>query len=343
LVRADSLECLAGCDLVIETIVETAEVKRRIYQQLEAQLSPETVLVSNTSTIPISSLGRSLEHPGRFCGMHFFNPVRLMRLVEIVRGDQTTDQTVATVVEHAKRVGKMPLVVRDSPGFLVNRLLSPYLNESLELLIAGAAIADIDRAAERFGMPLGPLALYDLVGVDTSFFAGRTLWEAFPDRIAVLPVLPALFRKGRLGRKSGAGFYRYEPGAQRGEPDPVVPQLLEPYVRRTRDFSQDEITERLFLPMLLEATRLLESNIVHDVRDVDLGLIYGLGFPAERGGLLFWADRLGAARIVAMLEPYAALGSRFQPTQWLLDMAHHGRSFYENVPAEVRVHPGESS
>jgi 3-hydroxyacyl-CoA dehydrogenase len=340
--RAASLDDLADCDFVVETVVENAEVKRRIYEQLEPHLSPQAVLVSNTSTIPISSLARSLEHPERFCGMHYFNPVRHMRLAEVIRGDLTSDATVATVVEHAKRIGKMPIVVHDSPGFLVNRLLSPYLNESLELLIAGAAIADIDGAAERFGMPLGPLALYDLVGVDTSFYAGRTLWEAFPDRIAALPVLPALFRKGRLGRKSGSGFYRYEPGSKHREPDPRVPELLEPYVRRTREISEEEITERLFLPMLLEATRLLESGVVRDVRDIDLGMIYGLGFPAERGGLLFWADSLGAARIVTMLEPHARLGSRFQPTAWLLDMAAHGRKFYDSVPAEVRIHPKES-
>jgi 3-hydroxyacyl-CoA dehydrogenase/enoyl-CoA hydratase/carnithine racemase len=340
--RAASLDDLADCDFVVETVVETAEVKRRIYEQLEPHLAPQAVLVSNTSTILISSLARSVKHPERFCGMHYFNPVRHMRLVEVIRGDLTSDTTVATVVDHAKRIGKMPIVVHDSPGFLVNRLLSPYLNESLELLIAGAAITDIDRVAEQFGMPLGPLALYDLVGVDTSFYAGRTLWEAFPDRIAALPVLPALFRKGRLGRKSGFGFYRYDPGSKRGEPDPRVPELLEPYVRRTREISEKEITERLFLPMLLEATRLLESGVVRDVRDIDLGMIYGLGFPAERGGLLFWADTLDAARIVAMLEPYARLGSRLQPTAWLLDMAAHGRKFYDSVPAEVRIHPKES-
>jgi 3-hydroxyacyl-CoA dehydrogenase/enoyl-CoA hydratase/carnithine racemase len=340
LVRAESLDCLADCGLIVETVVETAEVKRRIYQQLETRIPPETIVVSNTSTIPISSLARGLEHPGRFCGMHFFNPVPHRRLVEVVRGDQTTDQTVATVVQHAKRIGKMPIVVHDSPGFLVNRLLASYLNESLELLIAGATIQDIDGAAERFGMPWGPLALIDLVGVDTSFFAGRTLWEAFPDRIAVLPVLPALFRKGRLGRKSGAGFYRYPPGASRGELDPAVAALLEPYVRRVREIPQEEITERLFLPMLLEATRLLEAGVVRDVRDVDLGLIYGLGFPADRGGLLFWADSLGTAQVVAMLESHAPSGSRFQPTPWLLEMASRGGSFYEGVPDGARVRPG---
>ena len=337
--RADSLAELADCDLIVESVVETAEVKRRIYQQLETHVPSTTVLVSNTSTIPISSLSHSLKHPERFCGMHYFNPVRYMRLVEIVRGDLTSDQTVATVVQHALRIGKMPIVVHDSPGFLVNRLLSPYLNESLELLIAGASITDIDRAAERMGMPLGPLALIDLVGVDTSFFAGRTLWEAFPDRITPLPVLPALFRKGRLGCKSGAGFYRYEPDQSRGQPDATVIDLLEPYVRRSRTISPDEITHRLFLPMLLEATRLLQERIVRDVRDIDLGMIYGLGFPAERGGLLFWADSLGAARIVAMLQPYQSLGSRFQPTPWLLDMARQDRRFYDDLPPATRVLP----
>jgi 3-hydroxyacyl-CoA dehydrogenase/enoyl-CoA hydratase/3-hydroxybutyryl-CoA epimerase/3-hydroxyacyl-CoA dehydrogenase/enoyl-CoA hydratase/3-hydroxybutyryl-CoA epimerase/enoyl-CoA isomerase len=236
----------------------------------------------------------------------------------------------------------MPIVVSDSPGFLVNRLLSPYLNESLELLIAGAHIEDIDRAAERFGMPLGPLALYDLVGIDTSFYAGRTLWEAFPDRIAVLPVLPALFRSGRLGQKAGVGFYRYDPGAKRGRPDPQVDQLLEPYVRRTREISMQEISDRLFLPVLLEATRVLEAGIIRDVRDVDLGMIYALGFPSDRGGLLFWADQLGAERIVQMLKPYESLGSRFHPTELLLDMARRRSKFYDSVPAEARIPQGKA-
>ncbi len=341
--RAESIDQLADCDLVLEAVVETAEVKRRLYQRLEPLLPAQAVVGSNTSTIPISSLADCLEHPDRFCGIHFFNPVRHMRLVEVIRGDRTSDATVATVVAHAKRLGRMPIVVNDSPGFLVNRLLSPYLNESLELLIAGATIEEIDGVAEEFGMPLGPLALYDLIGIDTSFYAGRTLWEAFPERIAVLPVLPALFRKGRLGQKAGAGFYRYESGSMRGQGDPLVAELLEPYIRRKREISKQEISDRLFLPVLLEATRVLEAGVVRDVRDVDLGMIYGLGFPADRGGLLFWADCLGAAQIVERLEPYAPSGSRFQPTELLLEMAREGRRFYDTVPPEARVRPGDAA
>jgi 3-hydroxyacyl-CoA dehydrogenase/enoyl-CoA hydratase/3-hydroxybutyryl-CoA epimerase/3-hydroxyacyl-CoA dehydrogenase/enoyl-CoA hydratase/3-hydroxybutyryl-CoA epimerase/enoyl-CoA isomerase len=341
--RADSIERLADCDLILEAVVETAEVKRRLYQRLEPLLPEYAVIGSNTSTIPITSLAGCLAHPDRFCGIHFFNPVRHMRLVEVIRGERTSDSTIATVVAHAKRLGKMPIVVNDSPGFLVNRLLAPYLNESLELLIAGAAIEEIDRVAERFGMPLGPLALYDLIGIDTSFYAGRTIWEAFPDRIAVQPVLPALFRKGRLGQKAGAGFYRYEAGSTRWQPDPLVAELLEPYVRPGRAISPSEIEDRLLLPVLLEATRVLEAGVVRDIRDVDLGMIYGLGFPADQGGLLFWADTLGAAEIVRRLEPYASLGSRFQPTALLRQMAREDRRFYDGVPPEARVQPGGSA
>lgn len=325
---AASLEELADCDLVLEAVVETADVKRRIYQQLEPKLKPHAVLASNTSTLPISSLARSLDRPERFCGMHFFNPVRLMRLVEVIRGEQTSDETIALAAAHARRIGKMPIVVSDSPGFLVNRLLAPYLSESLELLCEGAAIEQIDLAAEQFGMPLGPLALYDLVGIDTSFYAGRTMWEAFPDRIAALPVLPALFRKGRMGRKSGAGFYRYEPGEPRGQRDPIAEKLLEPYVRRPREHSLQEIGDRLLLPVVLEATRVLREGIVRDVRNVDLAMIYALGFPAERGGLLFWADTLGAARLIEMLAPFQSVGRRFEPTEELIAMAREKRSFY---------------
>ena len=198
---------VAACDLIIEAIVENIDVKKQVYAKLEPLLGPRAILASNTSTIPISDLARQLSHPERFCGIHFFNPVRRMKLVEVIRGEKTSDQTVATAVSYAKRIGKSPIVVNDGPGFLVNRLLLPYMNESLELLAEGAKIPDIEKAAQKFGMPMGPITLYDVVGLDTAFYAGRTMWEAFPDRIGASPILPALVKAGRLGQKSGAGFF----------------------------------------------------------------------------------------------------------------------------------------
>ena len=325
-------EPLAPCDLVIESVVENAVVKQQIYQRLESRLDPAAILASNTSTLPISSLARGLQRPARFCGLHFCNPVRIMLLVEVIRGQQTSDQTIATAVSHLKRIGKLPIVVQDGPGFLVNRLLSPYLNEALQLLCEGVSIEDLDQAALAFGMPLGPMALYDLIGIDTAFYAGRTMWEAFPDRIAVTPVLPAFMKAGRLGHKTGRGFYAYPHGFHQPQSDPAAVRLFEPYVRRRQTYSPEEITQRLMLPFLLEATRVLEDGLLSDAGDVDLGMIFGLGFPAAKGGLLFWADTLRAATIIEMLQPFHKLGTRFQPTALLLQMAREGRTFYEELP-----------
>ncbi len=322
---------VASADVVIEAIVENLEVKRQIYGRLEPLLREDAILASNTSTIPITQLAAELERPEQFCGIHFFNPVRKMKLVEVIRGEKTSDQTVATAVAYAKRLGKSPIVVNDGPGFLVNRLLLPYMNEALELIVKGAQIKDIEKVAKQFGMPMGPITLYDMVGLDTAFYAGRTMWEAFPDRISASPILPALVKAGRLGRKSGLGFFSYQNKKKRAQPDPDLQQYVEPYMQEeTREFTAAEIESRLFLPMLLEATRVLEEKLVRDVRDVDLGLIFGIGFPPFKGGLLYWADTLGAANIVEALKPLEDMGLRAQPTPLLLEMAAAGKKFYDS-------------
>ncbi len=252
-----------------------------------------------------------------------------MALVEVIRGRDTSDETVATAVAYAKSIGKSPIVVHDGPGFLVNRLLLPFLNEALELISDGAPIPMIEKASKDFGMPMGPLALYDMVGNDTSFYAGRVMWEAYPDRITASPILPAMIKSGRLGQKSGRGFFVYKDGKGRGEPDPTLDKLISGYIRGTQKFTKEEVTDRLFLPMVLEATRILTEKLVRDVRDVDLGVIFGLGFPPFKGGLLFWADSVGAAKIVERLKPLENLGERMKPTPMLLEMARNGRKFYD--------------
>jgi 3-hydroxyacyl-CoA dehydrogenase/enoyl-CoA hydratase/carnithine racemase len=319
---------LAACDLVIEAVVENADVKKQLYARLEPLLSDEAILASNTSTIPITTLASGLKRPERFCGVHFFNPVRKMQLVEVIRGEKTSDETVASAVAHAKRIGKMPIVVRDGPGFLVNRLLFPYMNEALILMGEGASIRDIDRAARDFGMPMGPIALYDMVGLDTAVYAGATMWQAFPDRIVPSPILPALVKAGRLGQKNGLGFYSYAKRKDRPEPDPELPKLLKDYLGGPRSFDAEELAHRLFMPMLLEATRVLAAGLVRDVRDIDLGLIFGLGFPPFKGGLLFWADTLGAKKILEIVQPLAEKYPRLKPTPLLEEMASQGKRFY---------------
>ncbi|HQU41601.1 MAG TPA: 3-hydroxyacyl-CoA dehydrogenase NAD-binding domain-containing protein, partial [Pirellulales bacterium] len=318
-----------NCDLVIEAVVENPKVKGELYQRIEPLLGDQTILASNTSAISIGRLAEKLKRPDRFCGIHFFNPVRKMPLVEVIRGPKTSNETVATAVAFAKAVGKSPIVVNDGPGFLVNRLLLPYMNEALELILDGVEIKAIESAAKAFGMPMGPITLYDVVGLDTAYYAGQVMHEAFPDRIGESPLLAAMVKAGRLGQKTGTGFFAYKDKKEgRGSPDPALADVVKPLLRGQTRLSEQQVIERLFLPMVLEATRILEEQKVRDPRDVDLGLIYGIGFPPFKGGLLFWADTLGAAKIVEMLQPYQSLGKRYQPTPMLAEMAKSGQMFY---------------
>lgn len=323
------LAALADRDLVIEAIVENEEAKVATYRQLEPLLAPDALLASNTSTISISRMAKAVSRPENFAGMHFFNPVDRMPLVEVVRGEATGDRTVATLVALAKRIGKTPIVVRDCPGFVVNRILFTYLNESLALLEEGAEPRAVDRAATTFGMPMGPLALNDLVGLDTSLYAGRVINSAFPDRAVSTRLLDELVQAGRLGQKSGAGFYAYAKGP-RGADDPAFAEILGRVRSGRRTFSEEELTDRLFLPMVTEASRILEEGIVRDPGDVDMGMVLGTGFPAYRGGLLRWADGVGLGRILQRLARYEGLGKRFQPTEQMRRLAAAGRGFYSD-------------
>jgi 3-hydroxyacyl-CoA dehydrogenase/enoyl-CoA hydratase/carnithine racemase len=333
---ATRMAAIAECDLVIESVLERADIKRQVLVDIERTVGPATIIATNTSTNPIAKLAEPLRDPSRFCGIHFFNPVRRMTLVEVIRGPATSDGTVAAAVAHVKRLGKCPIVVRDSPGFLVNRVLMPYLHESVEMLREGVEAARIDRVARGFGMPMGPIELYDMIGLDTAFYAGLVLSAAYGDRIEASPLIPALVKSGRLGRKSGAGFYHYGTGgrlpksgqaARVERPDEGVARLIRPYALPGRDTSDATIADRLLLPMLLEALRVLDEGIVRDGRDVDLAVIHALGFPAFRGGLLAWGDSLGAAEVVRRLEPLADLGVRMHPTPRLLAMAAGGEPF----------------
>jgi 3-hydroxyacyl-CoA dehydrogenase/enoyl-CoA hydratase/3-hydroxybutyryl-CoA epimerase/3-hydroxyacyl-CoA dehydrogenase/enoyl-CoA hydratase/3-hydroxybutyryl-CoA epimerase/enoyl-CoA isomerase len=325
---------LCHSDIIIEAIYENREAKQHLYARLEPLMRDNAILASNTSTIPITQLAEGLERPEQFCGLHFFNPVRQMPLVEVIRGETTSDQTVVTAVAFARKLGKSPIVMNDGPGFLVNRLLLPYMNEAALMLCEGADLPKIEKAAKSFGMPMGPFTLYDVVGMDVAVHAGRTMAEAFPDRVVPAQIVQQLVDLGRLGQKTGKGFFDYGPSRggkpPRGVDSPEVAALVEQCRGGgAQKFSSEQITDRLFLPMLVEATRVLEDGIVHDVRDVDLGLILGIGFPPFHGGLFFWADTIGAATIVEKLKQYAPLGKRFEPTAMLTKLAESGSRFYD--------------
>jgi 3-hydroxyacyl-CoA dehydrogenase / enoyl-CoA hydratase / 3-hydroxybutyryl-CoA epimerase / enoyl-CoA isomerase len=322
-----SLAAMADRDVVIEAVIENEAAKVDLYRQLEPLLRDDTILASNTSTISITRMAQSVKRPEQFAGMHFFNPVDRMQLVEVIRGERTSDQTVVTLVALAKRIGKTPIVVRDCPGFLVNRILFPYLNESLVLLEEGAEPRAVDKAATAFGMPMGPITLNDLVGLDTSLYAGKVVNTAFADRAKTTRILDELVAAGRLGQKSGAGFYNYAKGS-RGADDPAFTAILERCRTGRRNISIEEITDRLFLPMLVEASRVLEEGIVREPSDMDMGLILGIGFPAFHGGILRWAGTLGLDKVLEKLKRYEGLGPRFHPTAQLRALGSSGKGFY---------------
>lgn len=324
-----SLRMIQGADVVIEAIIEDEATKVALFREIQDLISDQTIIASNTSTISITRMAESVRQPARFAGMHFFNPVDRMPLVEVIRGEKTSDETVVTLVAHAKRLKKTPIVVRDCAGFLVNRILFPYLNEAMLLLEEGADPRRIDRAAEDFGMPMGPITLTDMVGLDTSLFAGRVIAAAYPEVAVTSGILEDLVQAGRLGKKSGAGFYSYSKGG-RGADDPELEQFLSKHRREQRKISQEELTDRLFLPMLTEASRTLMDRIVRSAEDVDMGLILGIGFPAHRGGILRWADTVGLPRILEKLEKYRHLGRRFHPTEQMEMLVREGRGFYTN-------------
>jgi 3-hydroxyacyl-CoA dehydrogenase/enoyl-CoA hydratase/3-hydroxybutyryl-CoA epimerase/3-hydroxyacyl-CoA dehydrogenase/enoyl-CoA hydratase/3-hydroxybutyryl-CoA epimerase/enoyl-CoA isomerase len=340
---ADSLLCasahvhvLSDCDVVIEAVTENEAIKTAIFRDLAGVLRKGAILASNTSTIPITRMARSWIAPERFAGMHFFHPAHRMELVEIIRGEQTSDPTVSTLVALAQRLGKTPIVVRDGPGFLTTRILFPYLGQALALLEEGNAAETIDSPAIDFGMPSGPIALLDFIGLDTALAISRVMAEGFPERASVSPLLAELVELGRLGQKTGAGFYRYEPKGSPGLPDPLFEEVLRPHRRAAHPSTPEAIIDRLFLPMLLESLRALDDGIASDPADVDKASVLGFGFPASRGGILAWGDTEGAPSILARVARYQSAGQWFCLPATLKRMARSGESFRAGASPSVR-------
>ncbi len=318
----------ARCDLVVESIVEVLSTKLRLFEALQPYLGKQTIITSNTSTIPVHRLASGIADPKRFCGFHFCHPVHERPLIEIVQGPQTDEATIAALIAHTRAINRIPIVVQDGPGFVVNRLLFPYLGEGLELLREGNPAEAIEQAAREFGMAVGPLRMIDEIGLDTTLQAAWVLAAAFPDRILSSPLLVSMIKAGRLGRKTGAGFFSYEGTSSDDVLDKAATEILSPWIESPHRPCHEVTASRLMLSMLLEATRILEEGKVRDARDIDLAVLFGLGYPAEKGGLLWQADAIGADRIVALLRPLEVVGSRFQTTPMLQALARSGGVFY---------------
>ena len=317
------------CPLVIESVVETVEVKKIVLQQLESSIDDQTLIATNTSAIPISRMAEFLQRPNRFCGIHFCHP-ELMALVEVVRGPQTDEQTVASAAGYVRSLGKMPVVVRDSPGFVVNRLLAAMLDQSFRMFAEGHSIAAIDQAMREFGFQGGPFEIIDVIGADTCFYAGRTMWEAGLKCVTLSPILPKMVKTNWLGRKTGIGFYSYPDPQGDAQPNPELIPLIEGYQQHPPVAESDptEIALKIMSAVVFEASQLLNEQVVADPRDIDLCIINGFSFPAHKGGILFWASQIGLERIVFALDEMAETEPRFGENESLHKMAEQGSAFY---------------
>lgn len=320
-------------DVVIEAVIENVNVKKAVLAEAETHLSADTVLTSNTSTISITELATALKNPEQFCGMHFFNPVHRMPLVEVIRGAKTSEKTIATVVNLARKLGKSPIVVNDCPGFLVNRVLFPYFGGFARLVHDGVDFQRIDKLMERFGWPMGPAYLMDVVGIDTGVHAQAVMAAGFPDRMteSFESAIQVMFDNQRFGQKNAMGFYRYEndkKGKQKKMVDDKVYELIQPVQGPAIDCTDEDIIARMMIPLCMETVRCFEDKIVASASEADMGLIYGIGFPPHLGGALKYIDDMGVATFVALADRYKDLGALYHPTQTLRDMAKNGATFF---------------
>lgn len=320
-------------DLVVEAVVENKNIKKSVLKELETQVEPGTILTSNTSTISITDLASELKHPENFCGMHFFNPVHRMPLVEVIRGEKSSDEAIAKTVMYANQMGKTPIVVQDCPGFLVNRILFPYFNAFSKLIEDGVDYKRIDKVMEKFGWPMGPAYLLDVVGIDTGAHAAQIMAEGFPDRMKMegKTIIDVLYENKRYGQKNGKGFYKYEID-RKGKPkkvvDSEVESIIKTIVKSEVSTTDAEIVERMMLPMIFESARCLEEKIVETQVEVDMGLLLGIGFPPFRVGALRYADSLGISNLIETSKKYNSIGQMYEPTAGIKVMAAEGSTYY---------------
>ena len=275
-------------NIVVESVSERLDVKRDFFAKAEQRFPADAILCSNTSTLRIDSIAESLSYPERFGGMHFFMPVDSRHAVEVVRGAQTSPEAIDIISRHVKSISKQPLVVADQPGFIVNRLLSPYLNEAMLLLGRGVSAEEIEHAALRYGMPISPLELIDWIGTRTMFDAGRVFWQSFPDRFIPSPILPRLIKVKRFGRATGGGFYDYVDAIRSASLSNETIEIVQRYQVETPKLSQDDILNLLAVPMWIEASIALRAGVAESPQQFDLAMRGGLGFDESRSWLDFF-------------------------------------------------------
>lgn len=326
-------DLMKDADIVVEAVVENPKVKHAVLAEVEKLIPADAILCSNTSSIRIEFLAQCLQRPENFCGMHFFNPVHAMPLVEVVRGPKTSDEAVARTVAFANAMGKKAIVVKDCPGFLVNRVLFPYFAGFVQLIKEGADFQAIDRTMEKWGWPMGPAYLADVVGIDTLVHAADVMAESFPDRLKLdfVTAPKVMLDNKRLGQKNGVGFYTYgkdKKGKPVKEAKAEVYDLLKPHVAATKSFSDEEILARMMVPMCTEMARCLDEKIVETAAEADMSLIYGLGFPVFRGGVCRWMDTVGMNAFIRMAEPYKALGKLYEPTASQRKLATDSKTYF---------------
>ncbi|MGB0582876.1 MAG: 3-hydroxyacyl-CoA dehydrogenase NAD-binding domain-containing protein, partial [Limisphaerales bacterium] len=314
-------------DLVVEAAVERMDLKVDLFHQLENLTRDDTILATNTSALSISTIAKEMNHPERMVGIHFFNPVHRMQLVEVIHGEKTDPEVLHRAVEFTQAIGKMPVVVKDSPGFVVNRILMPYMIEAALLFEQGADIHDIDEAMLEFGMPMGPLRLCDEVGVDVAWHVCDTLAKSFSQYLVVPKVLTSLMQKKWLGRKTGSGFYVHS--GKKCEPNEEDIRFLRD--DHARKYPHGQLQSRMVLLMVNEAARCLEEEIVAGPKDIDFAMIMATGFAPFRGGPLRFADQHRIEQIVTdMNQLVEAGGKHFIPCDLLVDMARTGKRFYQH-------------
>jgi 3-hydroxyacyl-CoA dehydrogenase/enoyl-CoA hydratase/3-hydroxybutyryl-CoA epimerase len=316
-------------DIAIEAVFEDLGVKHQVVREIEAVAGDDVIVASNTSTIPIRRIAEASARRERVIGMHFFSPVHRMPLLEVIVTPETLPQVTTTVVAFGKHLGKTVIVVNDAPGFYVNRILAPYINEAGRLLDLGVAIDAIDRALVGFGFPVGPVTLLDEVGIDIAGKSGPIMAEAFGARMAPSQSLQRVVAAGRLGRKARKGFYQYDETGKKGEVDESVYDLL-PTRNQRQVMPPEEIVRRCVFAMLNEAMRCLEEGIIRSARDGDIGAVFGIGFPPFRGGPFRYIDTLGIAQVVRTLDELnATMSPRFEPAALLREMARKGERLYQ--------------